>query len=95
MSEAERVLRDSRQGSLKQSGGHRERELRDRWAELLLGDSSCGDVATELADIAEGLQEYDSWTWWSRTIRCKRAIGGFVERTRSSWSLRKSWCLLQ
>lgn len=60
MSEAERVLRDSRQGSLKQSGGHRERELRDRWAELLLGDSSCGDVATELADIAEGLQEYDS-----------------------------------
>ena len=40
MSEAERVLRDSRQGSLKQSGGHRERELRDRWAELLLRDSS-------------------------------------------------------
>lgn len=60
MSEAERVLRDSGQGSLKQSGGHRERELRDRWAELLLGDSSCDDVDTELSDIAELLQEYDS-----------------------------------
>ncbi len=59
MSEAERVLRDSGQGSLKQSGGHRERELRDRWAELLLGDSSCDDVDTELSDIAELLQEYD------------------------------------
>lgn len=59
MSEAERVLRDSGQGSLKQSGGHWERELRDRWAELLLGDSSCDDVDTELSDIAELLQEYD------------------------------------
>lgn len=59
MSEAERVLRDSGQGSLKQFGGHRERELRDRWAELLLGDSSCDDVDTELSDIAELLQEYD------------------------------------
>lgn len=59
MSEAERVLRDSWQGSLKQFGGHRERELRDRWAELLLGDSSCDDVDTELSDIAELLQEYD------------------------------------
>lgn len=59
MSEAERVLRDSGQGSLKQSGGHRERELRDRWAELLLGDSSCDDVDTELSDIAELLLEYD------------------------------------
>lgn len=59
MSEAERVLRDSGQGSLRQSGGHRERELRDRWAELLLGDSSCDDVATELANIADLLQEYD------------------------------------
>ena len=59
MSEAERVLRDSGQGSLKQSGGHRERELRDRWAELLLGGSSCDDVDTELSDIAELLQEYD------------------------------------
>ena len=59
MSEAERVLRDSGQGSLKQSGGHRERELRDRWAERLLGDSSCDDVDTELSDIAELLQEYD------------------------------------
>ena len=59
MSEAERVLRDSGQGSLKQSGGHRERELRDRWAELLLGDSICDDVDTELSDIAELLQEYD------------------------------------
>ena len=53
------MLRDSGQGSLKQSGGHRERELRDRWAELLLGDSSCDDVDTELSDIAELLQEYD------------------------------------
>ena len=59
MSEAERVLRDSGQGSLKQSGGHRERELRDRWAELLLGGSSCGDVDAELSDIADLLQEYD------------------------------------
>lgn len=59
MSEAERVLRDSWQGSLKQFGGHRERELRDRWAELLSGDSSCDDVDTELSDIAELLQEYD------------------------------------
>lgn len=59
MSEAERVLRDSGQGSLKQSGGHWERELRDRWAELLLGDSSCDDVDTELSDIVELLQEYD------------------------------------
>lgn len=59
MSEAERVLRDSGQGSLKQSGGHRERELHDRWAELLLGDSSCDDVDAELSDIAELLQEYD------------------------------------
>ena len=59
MSEAERALRDSGQGSLRQSGGHRERELRDRWAELLLGDSSCDDVDTELSDIAELLQEYD------------------------------------
>lgn len=59
MSEAERVLRDSGQGSLKQSGGHRERELRDRWAELILEDSSCGDVDAELSDIAELLQEHD------------------------------------
>ena len=59
MSEAERALRDSGQGSLRQSGGHRERELRDRWAELLLGDGSCDDVATELANIADLLQEYD------------------------------------
>lgn len=59
MSEAERVLRDSGQGSLRQSGGHRERELRDRWAELLLGGSSCGDVDAELSDIADLLQEYD------------------------------------
>lgn len=59
MSEAERVLRDSGQGSLKQSGGHRESELRDRWAELLLGDSSCDDIDAELSDIAELLQEHD------------------------------------
>lgn len=59
MSEAERVLRDSGQGSLKQSGGHRERELRDRWAELILEDSRCGDVDAELSDIAELLQEHD------------------------------------
>lgn len=59
MSEAERVLRDSGQGSLKQSGGHRERELSDRWAELLLGDSSCDDIDAELANIADLLQEYD------------------------------------
>ena len=60
MSEAERVLRDSGQGSLKQSGGHRERELRDRWAELLLGESNCGDADAELLGIAELLQEHDS-----------------------------------
>ena len=59
MSEAERVLRDSGQGSLKQSEGHWRENIRDRWAELMLENAEYDDLSAGLTDIVDELQKHD------------------------------------
>ena len=61
MSEAKRAPRDGRQGSLKkQSEGHRLEIIRDRWADLMLGETEYDDMSAEMADIVDALQKCDS-----------------------------------
>ncbi len=59
MSEAERAPRGGRQGSLRQSEGHRVENVRDRWADLMLGDAKYTDMSVEMTTIADELQKCD------------------------------------